>query len=693
MIKSGVNKTASNIGRCRWAGAIRSDKVACLPLFPPRTGGAPLSSVDQVLLFFLELFKLQNDIEPGAPARMALVEKRSTCPDETYEMCVLHRGEWVGRRISIGLLGQGGGSRSRCFYVIYDTHLVLKIPAQPIAELALYSQRVADENAIVARLAPVPCIVPGIAIIARSLPEFRYNCPRSDEKLEEKFFRLIKVTPAYRKYLKIGESYVFLMDLSKHFFLSTVLHQIHGNRDLAAEALQNPDLLWDHCGFVQRYGEAAAMIRHDLIKAFNQCEKSMQCQVESGTNGVRLPVYVLKRWFLGSLVGEKINPQEHAFDPGVAECAGRLIGKALDEHRDSIDQYCRLLSNYLQRTRFSKHHRHLEGLAGNTLVLLDWLNTKGLVLRDLKPENLFVTGTPENYPLFLTDLQKFSLGLIDVETAVVIDPVAPETILQPPLAGTPLFATPAHLLSNTILTRVYKDLRAILLLQDWYAAVAIIFRIVSGCNLFTRTAHTFPEVLASIKRLGATSAVLEKSVAKLSRVFWNSAVAEFNENLQLYADRFVRVQVRVPQGMVPQIIAGVAHEIECSMNAIDRLIEQQSFFPSPSKKQILKRATAARIAAMRTRLQAKTSTGSRDVELLGFLRTLEEAIQELERLRVTLVALGAAKVCIPADHLLKAMFQQVFSHMYLPHWPVIVPGKWAGKTPLPSDIVTYQATM
>ncbi len=701
MFRIHVNKGAGNIER-RWPAATgRPDASAGLSLFPPRTSGAPLSARDQVLLFFLDLFKCQNDIDPGAPVQMVRVEERSSCPNEIYEMRVLHQGEWVSRRMSIGLLGQGGGSRSKCYYVIYDTHLVIKIPTEPITDLKAYSQRVAAENAIVARLAPLPCIVPGVAIIAKSLREFRNSRSRCDEKLEEKFFRLLKVTPAYQNYLKIGGSFVFFMDLSKHFFMSTILEEIHGDGPrLVEEALENPDLLWDHHGFAHRYGEQAAGIRYDLLKVFTHCENRLRGlidPVDPVANGPKMPVYVFKQWFLRHLVGEKIDPRECAMDADTIDRADRLLDQAVQAHRRAVDHYCSMLGNYLRDIRFSKHRRHMEGLAANTLTLRDWVHAKGLALRDLKPENLFVAGNPDEFPLFLTDTEKFSIGLIDVETAVVFDVMAPETIRQPPLAGTPLFATPAHLLSNTILTQVYGELRTILILQDWYAVVAIIFKIVTGQNLFARTAHTFPEILSAIKRLNSTVEGLETEVAKLSRVFWNSAEAEFRENLRRHQSLFSRVQVRLPHGMVPAIFDGVTRDIAQRTAAMNQMVDRQTFFSSVSKVRVLKEATAERIASMRARLHQETLGAGRSsgqhVGLLRFFEELEEAKQQLARLRATLAALHASQASIPADHLLHTMFQRVFDCMYLAHWPCVVPDKWAGKAKLPSDIATYQATL
>ena len=63
------------------------------------------------------------------------------------------------------------------------------------------------------------------------------------------------------------------------------------------------------------------------------------------------------------------------------------------------------------------------------------LKAKGIAIRDLKPDNIFVVGGD-----FLQAANEFSLGLIDFETAVNFS-VKDDEISQPLLAGTPAYAT------------------------------------------------------------------------------------------------------------------------------------------------------------------------------------------------------------------------------------------------------------
>lgn len=666
-----------------------------LSIAEPKT--KPVSDKEQVLKFFLKLFKQQIGADPMAPTRLNLVENRTTCPNETYEMRVMHNNEWDKRRMSIGLLGQGGGSRSKCYYVIYDSHLVLKIPATPIPDFAKYHQQVAAEARIVARLSPRECIVPRVAVILKAVHSIADGDNLSEEELEEKYVHFIGLRPEYQDYLKIGPSFVFFMDLAKHFFLSTTLDEIHsGKQRLVNEALKQQDLLWDQHGFVCRYGEEAGTVCHELQEAYYRCEGRMRQLVEQANLDEDIPAFRFKQWFVTHLAGEKIDPDEQELPEELVERINRLLLKVTKANHQQVERYRQGVKGYVRETRFSQYRLQLENLSTNTLDLLAWIGAKGLALRDLKPENLFVAGKAKAYPLFLSDIKKFSIGLIDVETAVVIDSDDPEDIPQPQLAGTPLYATPSHLLSNLILKEVYGDVRQILHLQDWYATTAIIFKIVTGQNLFATTARVFPEILKHLKLLDPAGPDLDKDIARINRLFWNSSVAEFRDAMVRHHSAFTRVEVAVPESIIPDIVKTLHRGCDELATDLANTVSRQTVFSGREKCQFLMDASVEKIRKMRKKLEMEESGGQRAKhrgQALEVLTSIETTKKALERKLEAAAALKSTGAPIWADQLLQTMFQRVYSAMYLPHWPALAPSKWDSMSHLPIDITTYQATI
>jgi serine/threonine protein kinase len=661
----------------------------------PRSS-ARLSDQQQVLRFFLQLFKSQHGAEPDVPAQIVRTETRPTCPNETYEMRILLQEEWLTRRMSIGLLGQGGGSRSKCFYVIYDTHLVIKIPAVPMVKFSDYKRQIEAEGRIVSRLAPRLCIVPRVSVILKAVHSFPESDQLSDEALEAKYVRLVESNAELQEHLKIDGSFALFMDLAKHYFLSTTLEEIHsGYTRLIDEAQQHPELLWDHHAFVCRYGEETGGVCNALQEIYYRCEERLRRLIEASGIAKALPTYHLRQWFLLHIVGETIGREDQDLPMEVITKANQLLSEVVRDNRSLVNQYRRQIKTYIRQTRFSQYLRQLESLASNILDLLAWIGQKGLALRDLKPENLFVAGNPEEYPAFLNDPKKYSIGLIDVETAVPIDAEDPVLIPQPQLAGTPLYATPTHLMPNLLLLEVYEDLQTILHLQDWYATIAILFRIVTGENLFGTTAHVFPEILNQLKLLDPTGPDMKEDVIRIQRLFWNSAVAEFQEGMAKNAEDFARVEVAVPAVFVEELLASLHKEVREIERTVAQAVAEQSFFNSGDKRRFLKQASAEKISQMKNKLaqEIESGEGQQQSQVLLYFELLEKLKARLEHKQRAVAALGAPNPSVSVDQLMEVMFQRVFTTMYPAHWPALAPKLYGTSAFLATDITTYQATM
>lgn len=658
---------------------------------------AGLTDKQKILKFFFNLFKKQVNADPNAPTELFLVETRATCPTESYEMRILKGGEWATRRMSIGLLGQGGGSRSKCYYVIYDSHLVIKLPADPIDSFQSYNRQIATEAAIVARLAPRECIVPRVSVILAEFHKIAYSDEMSSDELEKKCVHLLEVKPSLQEYVKIGGSFVFFMDLAKHFFLSTTLEDIHhGHLTVAQQTLRNPDLLWDHQGFTGRYGEPAGKMCHVLQDAYFRNAQQLRSAVEEAAIIDDIADFRLRQWFLIHLAGEQLDPGKEDLPLGLINAVNRLLRGVISAHPQEVDDYRKGVNAYIRDTCFSRHRSQLENLASNTIDLLAWLGAHGLALRDLKPENLFVAGDPEQYPHFLHARNKFTIGLIDVETAVVIDAKEASGIAQPQLAGTPLYATPSHLLSNTRLKEIYPNLGTIFHMQDWYATIAIVYKIVTGENLFTDTAGVFPDILGRLKKMEKSGPRMISEVVTINGLFWNSAIAEFRETMQYHTALFTQMEIAVPAVFVADLIKALHRDSDRIVRSINQMIDEQSLFTSPEKRAFLKNAPVEKIRQMKNKVAQEINsagTAPHQDQVFSLLEQLEIDKDHLQRKLEAAAALKTTATSMAADQLLEAMFEHVFATMYLSHWPALNPAKWTGHSHLPIDVTTYQATM
>lgn len=658
----------------------------------------PKTDKEWVLQFFSQLYKLQLGVAADAPTEFNLIERRSTCPSETYEMRVKLVDDWASRRMSLGLLGQGGGSRSKCFYVIYDSHMVLKIPSDPIPRFSDYHRRIVAEADIVKRLAPRECIVPRVAVILKAVHSLPGGGPLTEEEQEQQYVRLLKTDPDYQDYLKIGKSFAFFMDLARHFFLSSTLEELHrGDQRIVNEAMKQHELLWDQHGFVCRYGEDASLVCHNLQEAYYRCESRLRQLVEEARAREDVSTYEFKQWFLTHLAGEKVDPGAYQLNDELIERVNRLLARVVKDNHSEVEQYRSSVQAYIRETRFSQQLSQLENLSSNTLDLLAWLAEKRMAMRDLKPENLFVAGDPQSYPIFLNDAEKFTIGLIDVETAVLLDTREEEHFPQPQLAGTPLYATPTHLLSNTILGEIYADVQQILLLQDWYATIGIIYKTISGSNLFSATARVFPEIVKRVKRMDPSGPDLGRDVIQINTLFWRSAIAEFQEAMMGRANTLARVEVRIPRPLISDFVKALHRDCDRIGTALADTVSRQSIFAGRDKCQFLMDAPVEKIGRMKKKLLEEKSKGGwraeQRVQALEVLDRIEQLKVRLQRKLEAAAALKTTVGAIGADQLLEAMFEHVYNAMYLSHWPDLTPAKYSGVSSIDEDIETYQATM
>ena len=105
----------------------------------PRRSGQPdqksaveLPNEQDIVRFFLNLYKYQIGAEADAPAEFVPLKSKTAGSNQIFELRVKHREDWSKRRMTIGPIGEESGSRSTCYYVIYDVHMVVKVPVKPI---------------------------------------------------------------------------------------------------------------------------------------------------------------------------------------------------------------------------------------------------------------------------------------------------------------------------------------------------------------------------------------------------------------------------------------------------------------------------------------------------------------------------------------------------------------------------------
>ncbi len=635
------------------------------------------SEYRDIILFFLELFKIQNGLAPNAPSRFSIRSKSKSKKRKLFDLDVKGKHDWISRRMSIAPLGEDSGSKSKCFYVIYDTHMVVKIPPEKITDLDKYITAIRKEVQIAGQLTPVACIVPMVSVVLKKVKKLPYESSLTQEQLEKQYIRLVEEHPEYQSYLKIGGRFAFFMELANNFFLGGVIDSFHKIKTNIREELQaSPELAWSQEAFINRYGFEALPVFKELQELYRKCEVEAKRLIKESGRDRPVHQYQIKNWFLATLTDDALPAAADGMDADLLKRITEAFLTIFKTNQDQIDRLVLLLKTKQSAKTFRKNRPQIQNICSNMLTLLCRLKEKRIALRDLKPDNLFLDADPDAYPGFLSDPSAFSIGVIDVETAVSIDPRPDGSIAQPLIGGTPLYATPIHLLKNKAITENFEDLPHVLHLQDWYATVAILFKAITGANLFPRAARTFPGSLKILKTSQNPSSPDSATVQKMSRLFWAAAATDIKKQTVAFSTVLDQISVNVPEAMADAIKKELAHQQKSLDKAIHKQISLSPLMKSKKNQDFLIGATTTEITRQIGRWKDTTNLPENHRQLadkmVPFLTNLNILKKGEKEKSDTIAAFDTQPYEIKAKPLIEAIFHIVFQEMYKKRWKTLV---------------------
>jgi hypothetical protein len=644
----------------------------------PKTVAAPpepleLPGRSDVVRFFLQLYRQQIGAPPEAPAEFGQLPGVSNGANTVYELRVRNGADWVKRRMAIGPLGEDSGSRSKCFYVIFDQHLVVKIPPKPITQLEDYLTGIRKESHIVERLAPKECIIPKVSVILGQVHRLPPGVETLPEQVEEKYITWLRQNPEHQECLKIKGTFVFFMDLSRYYFLSHIIDGLHDlSAPLRAEIAGTPDLIRHPAGFKERYGAANDAVGFDVRDLYNQAEAEARRLLQAGAASATVTPHHIQCWFLSYLETRGIGDGGPVLPAEVRAALEAAFRRLFEKHSAAVDDYFTVVRTFARKLTLEQNRAAISGVITHLLELLGWLSEREVAMRDLKPDNLLVAGDPQNYPGFLRSPADYSLGFIDVETAVYCGGADTERVKQPLLGGTPYYATPSHLFPNMALAAGFGDPTRILRLQDWQSILVMVYRTVTGRLLFERTAKCFAEIKACVIQAMRRGEPLGGHLEQASRDFWSSAAGEFQLKMK-GAEKALRfVEADIPKTAAAVFARVLTGDIRSLTETARRLIEAQSAFPSAGSREQLLAAPRERVDRIAAELQAKAGPAKATDTVLAtleFLRRLSVLKAKAERKAQLAEALSGRAACrMSAYDILVLLFDCVLTTMLPEEW-------------------------
>lgn len=627
--------------------------------------------------FFLDLFKRQIGAEPNAKVEFVPLKSKTSGPNHIYELRVEHMSDWAKRRMTIGPLGEEAGSKSKCFYVIYDVHLVVKVPARPVTDFESYIESIQKEVAIVNKLIPKECIVPKVSVILNQIHSFADSHNLPADRLEERYTNWVRRSPEYQKYLKINRTFVYFMDLSQYYFLGHILDELHDIKDLITrEIFENAEALFEPAKFKGRYGVEKDAI-FEVRVVYNRVEADIRKLVAQSGIDSNIPLYQFQSWFYSALAQKEVVEDNGKYPATFVHQLNRLLKKAMQQESEVIEVYRKIIRDYVYLSCFEQNSAQMRAISANLLDMLAWLRQKRVSMRDLKPDNLFVAGDSDRYPLFLRSDEEFSLGIIDVETAVDFEPSKYTYTQQPLLGGTPFYATLSNFIRNEVLEIELGNLGKILHLQDWYATLVMIYKVITGELLFEETAKLFgdlrDQLIAANKPENFESGIFEEA----SRIFWHSARVEFQSKMNEKEESLRAIELILPDTVRYMFGKVLSKERKSLALAIKKCVETQNIFEKRQIREQLMSSSHAKTCQFRADLENNAggdrNTRRKRAQAITFLHHLADLKSLLGQHIYLIKCLSNPQAAIPAYDIITFMFNVVRNNMYRPHWkPLIV---------------------
>jgi serine/threonine protein kinase len=535
---------------------------------------------ENVRHFFLDLYRYQLGAKYSNddPAETVPMSSDALGLGSTYELRVKREGKWRSRRMAVGLIEGSSGSKSTCFKVVYDDLLIVKIPPYPLNDFDKYIEKINFERHIANKLSPdIECVSPSISAVLARIPRFTDKAGLTPHQLEMHYVEKLKKNPTLQRHLKIGNTFAFFMSLSKHAFFNAVVAKMHSfELEMQTEMLGNYDTLWNLAVFEERYGTDNASAFFSINEVLAGYENEIAPLLEHHGIFSSIPIQTKREWLLNYLAQKEVKPESVEIPSELVEGLKTKLDAISNRYRENIEDYMDTIKNYVRHKNFEHNKPEFREIIRSLLDLLTKLNQKGVAIRDLKPENIFFASGSDLSPSFESGSGQSAMGLIDFETAVDLQNQNQNIIPQPLLGGTPYYATPSHIFKNKLLALTYTDLPRLLHFQDWYAVIGLIFNIVTGEHLFTKTGKLLPEIKKVKKQTATDPQTRQDFFNQSSRVFWYTADKEFKTKIEANSEALKSIIVDIPKKSAEMFKQDFIRDREEILASIGKLHQKSS---------------------------------------------------------------------------------------------------------------------
>jgi hypothetical protein len=247
-----------------------------------------------------------------------------------------------------------------------------------------------------------------------------------------------------------------------------------------------------------------------------------------------------------------------------------------------------------------------------------------------------------------------------------------------------------------VLTAKFGYLGKILHLQDWHAILVMVYKVVTGEHLFEQTAKLFGDLRNMMISANRPENVESDIFEEASRMFWHSAVTEFQAKMEEKEKALRAIELLLPESVKYMFGKVLAKERKSLALAIKECVESQNIFEKDSIREQLMRSSYAKTCQFKADLANKVGDSRHSKELraeaIAFLHKLADlkALFGQHVYMVKLLSNPQAKVSV--HDILRFMFNVVSNNMYRPQWKPLF-GEPVNTCDMPNEATVVEATM
>ncbi len=664
-----------------------------------------MDDILNVVRYFLSLYQLHLGAKKTDNALFVRADSGSTDKNFKYQLRVKQDSHWMSRILTVGPIGEDSGAKSKCYKAIYGDTVVIKLPPEQIKNYSDYIAEIKGQAAIVDLLEPdIECITPEVSVLLKNIPRFLKmagDIQKNDPGLEKKLLKRLGAYTKLHDYLKINNNYAFFMNLSRYSFVGDVIADMHKVDDsiVINEIHNTSEVLWDSRAFDAEYGKERHFAYDKMNAVYDGYSKELNNLFKQHNLASPAPKYKLQEWFLTLFSEKKITEPSSEYAPEFVRALNDLMENIVWDSREEIETYKKEVSDHIKNRLFMRSRVKMGGLSANFLELLSLLKKKGVAIRDLKPDNMFIKGDASRISLFLANPHEYAIGVIDFETAIGIK-ASGKKFPQPLLGGTPAYATLSNFIVNELLRYLLGDIGRVLHLQDWYATIGMIYNVVTGGALFEDTKKLLPQIMAMMQRTSMDKDQLVNFFKTNSRMFWSSAARELRQKLEADKERLCAVQVPLIKS-TENVKKAIKQEILHDNNKLNKKIFEhvvsQDYFSSVKHKKRLFESSVSKIQDFIKVWENPNNfpkvPKAMKAKMLVFLQELHQLKSQSEKNNALLSNFDGPKPFISVYELLPLMFNTVRKGMYKDAWGALVEDAPVAASHNTKEDHNYEATI